>query len=319
MELNKVYCMDNLELLKQMNNESVDLIYCDILYNTGKKLKDYKDKLGTPQQAIEWYRPRLIEMKRVLKKSGNILLQCDNCLSHYLKIEMDNIFKLSNFRNEIVWVRTDGGKTIKRNMPQDLDKILWYSKSSNYTFNVVYKPLSDKTKKTYSRNDNDGRGYYSTLPLQKPSGPTKGTSYDYVDNNGKVWKCPKKGWRMVYSKLKELENDNRLVLTGKTLREKSYWNERINEGKISNNLWDDIRNLQSNNKEITGYDTQKPKALLERVVKAFSNEGDVVADFFCGSGTSLVVAKELGRNYMGCDINPKAIEITNQRLTNISY
>ena len=153
------------------------------------------------------------------------------------------------------------------------------------------------------------------MPLQKPSGPTKGTSYDYVDNNGKVWKCPKKGWRMVYSKLKELENDNRLVLTGKTLREKSYWNERINEGKISNNLWDDIRNLQSNNKEITGYDTQKPKALLERVVKAFSNEGDVVADFFCGSGTSLVVAKELGRQYIGCDISPRAIELANQRLT----
>ena len=182
-ELNKVYCMDNLELLKQLEDESIDLIYCDILYNTGKSFSDYDDNLGTPQEAIEWYRPRLIEMKRVLKKSGNILLQCDNCLSHYLKIEMDNIFKLSNFRNEIVWVRTDGGKTIKRNMPQDLDKILWYSKSSNYTFNVVYKPLSDKTKKTYSKNDNDGRGYYSTLPLQKPSEPTKGTLYDYVDNN----------------------------------------------------------------------------------------------------------------------------------------
>ena len=316
-ELNKVYCMDNLELLKQLEDESIDLIYCDILYNTGKKFSDFDDRLGTPQEAIEWYRPRLIEMKRVLKKSGNILLQCDNCLSHYLKIEMDNIFKLSNFRNEIVWVRTDGGKTIKRNMPQDLDKILWYSKSSNYTFNVVYKPLSDKTKKTYSKNDNDGRGYYSTLPLQKPSEPTKGTLYDYVDNNGKVWKCPKKGWRMVYSKLKELENDNRLVLTGKTLREKSYWNERINEGKISNNLWDDIRNLQSNNKEIVGYDTQKPKALLERIIKAFSNEGDVVADFFCGSGTSMVVAKELGRQYIGCDINPRAIDITNKRLDEI--
>ena len=77
MELNKIYCMDNLELLKQLDDESIDLIYCDILYNTGKKFRDYNDKLGTPHQAIEWYKPRLIEMKRVLKNTGSIYLQCD--------------------------------------------------------------------------------------------------------------------------------------------------------------------------------------------------------------------------------------------------
>ena len=107
MELNSVYCMDNLELLKQLEDESIDLIYCDILYNTGKKFKDYDDKLGTPQQAIEWYRPRLIEMKRVLKDTGNIVLQCDYNLSHYLKVEMDNIFSLNNFKNEIIWLITN--------------------------------------------------------------------------------------------------------------------------------------------------------------------------------------------------------------------
>ena len=103
MELNKVYNMDNLELLKQLPSESVDLIYCDILYNTGKKFKDYDDRLGTPQEAIEWYRPRLKEMKRVLKNNGNILLQMDYRLVHYLKVEMDNIFGINNFINEIIW------------------------------------------------------------------------------------------------------------------------------------------------------------------------------------------------------------------------
>ena len=82
MELNKIYCMDNLELLKQLPDESISLIYCDILYNTGKKFKDYDDNLGTPQQAVEWYRPRLIEMKKVLKNDGNILLQMDYRLVH---------------------------------------------------------------------------------------------------------------------------------------------------------------------------------------------------------------------------------------------
>ena len=100
MKLNKVYCMDNLKLLRQLSSKCIDLIYCDVLYNTGKKFKDYNDNLGTPQEAIEWYRPRLIEMRRVLKDSGSIYLQCDYRLVHYLKIEMDNIFGLNNFRNE---------------------------------------------------------------------------------------------------------------------------------------------------------------------------------------------------------------------------
>lgn len=317
MQLNKVYNMDNLELLKQMDNESVDLIYCDILYNTGKKFKDYEDNLGTPQEAIEWYKPRLVEMKRVLKDSGNICVQCDDNLSHYLKVEMDHIFGIDNFKNEIVWLRTNSGKTVTKNLQRDIDKIIWYSKSQNNTFNKVYKPISENTKKMYSKDDKDGRGKYASETLQKPSNPTIGTKYDYVDNNGKVWKCPKTGWRMVEEKLKALENDNRLILTGKTLRAKTYWNERNSEGKLANNLWDDIQNINARSSEVVDYDTQKPKELLLRIIHMLSNEGDIVVDFFCGSGTSLVVAKELNRKYIGCDINPRAIEITNKRLNGI--
>lgn len=318
MELNKVYDIDNLDLLKQMKDESVDLIYCDLLYNTGKKFKDYDDRLGTPQEAIEWYKPRLIEMRRVLKDIGNICLQCDNNLSHYLKVEMDSIFGIENFKNEIIWLRTNSGKTVSKNLQKDTDKILWYSKSKNSIFNKVYKPISENTKKMYNKDDGDGRGKYASETLQKPATPTKGTKYDYIDNNGKVWKCPPKGWRMVEAKLKALENDNRLILTGKTLRAKSYWNERANQGKVANNLWDDINNINSRNNEMVGYDTQKPKELLQRIINMLSNENDVIADFFCGSGTSLVVAKELGRQYIGCDINPRAVEITNERLNESS-
>lgn len=313
-EVNKVYNMDNLELLSQMENESVDLIYCDILYNTGRKFKDYDDKLGSPTEAMEWYKPRFTEMKRVLKDNGNIVLQCDTNLSHYLKVEMDKVFGINKFKNEIYWNRTHGGKNTANNFAKDVDILLWYSKGNKSTFNKVYKPLSAKTLKMYNKDDGDGRGKYMTIPLQKTYQPTKGTIYDYIDNDGEVWKCPKKGWRMTEDKLRTLENDNRLVKTGKTLREKSYWNERESEGKICNNLWDDIPNLQGSDNEIVGYDTQKPKLLLERVIKSLSNEGDIVADFFCGSGTSLVVAKGLGRQYIGCDINPRAVEISDKRL-----
>ena len=236
MEKNNVYCMDNLELLKQLPSNSIDLIYCDVLYNTGRKFDDYDDNLGTPEEAIEWYKPRLIEMKRILKDTGSIYLQMDYRLVHYMKVYMDELFGIKNFRNEIVWKYGLGGSGNKE-FAKKHDNILFYSKSNSYIFNIQY------------------------------------------------------------------ENATSNRLKGKTKKMTDVW---------------DIPTLNNMAKERTGYNTQKPKELLERIIKASSNEGDIVADFFCGSGTSLVVAKELGRNYIGCDINPKAIEITNNRLMEIN-
>ena len=257
MELNKVYCMDNLELLKQLPDESIDLIYCDVLYNTGKKFKDYDDNLGTPQEATEWYRPRLLEMKRVLKNTGSIYIQCDYRLVHYLKVEMDSIFGINNFKNDIIWHYQNFYKcnTYKRVH----DNILYYSKSNIYTYNpqLLYPDNPDR----YNKVDSNGR-YFTN---------GRGDKCYY----GKNLKCPD-----VWSYLKEKE----------------------------------FHILNSQSKERVGYDTQKPKFLLERIIKTSSNEGDVVADFFMGSGTTMVVAKELNRRYIGCDINPRAVEITNKRL-----
>ena len=251
MELNKVYCIDNLELLRQMEDKSVNLIYCDILYNTGKKFKDYDDNLGTPQQAIEWYRPRLIEMNRVLKDTGFILLQMDYRLIHYMKVEMDNIFGLNNFINEIIWHYKSPSGTSKTKLANKHDNILLYSKTNKYKINI------DELREEYS----------------------KGT-------------------------IKQAKNKNISFGRETKLNEK---------GKTPTDVWE-IPTLNSMAKERVGYDTQKPKFLLEKVIKGFSNEGDVVADFFCGSGTTLVAAKELDRQYIGCDISQKAIEITNKRL-----
>ena len=258
MNLNKIYCMDNLELLKQLPDESIDLIYCDILYNTGKKFKDYDDNLGTPQQAIEWYRPRLVEMKRVLKNTGSIYLQMDYRLVHYLKVEMDSIFGIKNFRNEIIWCYKSQGFN-KKTWSSKHDNILFYTKGKSWTFNLE----------------------------------------DVRDE-------PSESWVKRYGK--ELEK-NGFFIDGKGKRYDNFVGSPPKD-------WVYIKTLMKEHKERVGYDTQKPKALLERIIKASSNEGDIVADFFCGSGTSLVVAKELNRNYIGCDINPRAIEMTNQRLNN---
>lgn len=264
MKLNKVYCMDNLELLKQMNDESVDLIYCDILYNTGKKFKDYDDNLGTPKQAIEWYRPRLIEMKRVLKYTGSIYLQCDTNLSHYIKIEMDNIFNV--FINEIIWEYPKGIKNSTRKEINNHDTLFRYAISDKYTHNVIEEPYTKEQLKRFKYEDKGGKFYYDTRR----------------DKDGSKKKIK------VY-----------LKKTGTPMGD--VWYSNFAQGK-----------------ERVGYDTQKPKKILERIIRSSSNKGDIVADFFCGSGTSLVVAKELDRKFIGCDINPRAIEITNERLNNIT-
>ena len=264
MELNKIYCMDNLELLKQLDDESIDLIYCDILYNTGKKFRDYDDKLGTPQEAIEWYRPRIEEMVRVLKKNGTILIHCDINLVHYIKVYMDGIKDLK-FKNDIIW--TYSLQSRRTEISNKHDNILRYVKGSKGIYNTQCKPYTEKTLKEYR----------------------------HVNEKGE--KC---------ARVKRKNKDGSYT----------YYLSPLGEGAGITDVWDDINSLTPSSKERVGYDTQKPKKLLERIISAFSNEGDIVGDFFCGSGTSMVVAKELGRNYIGCDINPRAVEITNKRLNN---
>lgn len=243
-------CCDNLELLKSQPNESVDLIYCDILYGTGRNFGDYQDLKPIRSEIESHYLPRLKEMQRVLKSTGSIYLQCDSNLVHYLKVEMDRIFGIKNFQRDIIWRIgwVSGYKTKANNWIRNHDNILYYTKSREFTFNKEY--------------------------ILYPA--------DYVRRDGKK-------------------------PTGIGIPIEDTWN--------CNNL-DTLNSIQimSFSKEKIGYDTQKPKVLLERIIKASSNEGDVVADYYLGSGTTAVVCKELNRNFIGCDINPKAIEITKGRL-----
>jgi site-specific DNA-methyltransferase (adenine-specific) len=246
--INKCYCMDNLELMKQMEDESVDLIYCDILYNTGRKFKDFDDDLGTTQQTIEWYRPRIIEMKRILKDTGQIYLHMDFRLCHYMKVLLDEIFGEKNFINEIIWAYRTGGVS-KRYFQRKHDNILRYSKTDKYTHNSLFE-----------------RSYMSHKYGFKEL-------IEHYDKEQDKW------YRDVHMR----------------------------------DVWD-IDIVRGNVGEKVDYSAQKPIELLKRIIQSSSNEGDIVADFFCGSGTTGVVAKELGRNYILCDINPKAIKISEQRL-----
>ena len=323
---------DNLQILKTFNENKdtlvknkikgkVKLIYIDPPFATTEDfsrgaIRSYADDRRAAE-FVEFIRRRLIVARELLADDGSIFIHLDWKKAHYIKLVLDEIFGENNFRNEIIWRRTFAGKTISRNIPLNTDFVFWYSKSENYYFSPITKPLTDEDKEGFKKDDNNGRGEYATVSLQKVAGPTKGTVYDYIDNTGKIWKCPKKGWRMVESKLKGLEKDNRIYFGGKTLREKYYLNEREEIGKQVDNLWTDIGNMNRNKTEDVNYPTQKPEKLLERIIEASTNESDLVLDFFCGSGTTLAVAEKLNRRWIGCDIGKLAIYTTQKRLLEI--
>lgn len=345
------FIADNLDVLSKMDNESVDLIYLDPPYNSGRNyytktgIKAFQDKWSLADVKAEWVDTlakhskglwsllllsgslgnesiqayltyiaiRLIDLHRILRPTGSIYIQCDSNAAYYIKLTMDAIFSLNNFRSNITWHRTRGAKTSLKNFPDNTDVILYYTKSSKYCFNPAFSVLSKPTLKTYNGNDYDGRGVYCSLLLQSMT-RRPNLMYDFRDNNGKVWCHPLKGWSMVMEKLKRLENQGRLILDGKTLRKKGYWNERDNGGKKVSNLWHDISQLQGGSYESTDYPTQKPLALLDRIITASSNKGDTVLDPFCGSATTCVAAEKLGRRWVGIDINPQTRELVELRL-----
>lgn len=242
--LNKVHLGDNLNILSEIENNSIDLIYSDILYGTGRNFGEYQDLVSNKEVIYNFYEPRLKEMHRVLKETGLIYLQMDWRIVHWVRDIMDNIFGYENFRNEIIWSYNSAPRK-KHDFGKRHDNILRYSKSNQYTFN------EDEVREPYS--------------LTAPRG---------------------------YEKEK-------------------YYNPK---GKVMGDVWT-INMLGQNDKtERVGYPTQKPIELMDRIVLSSSNEGDVVADFFCGSGSFLVSAKNNGRDYIGCDISEKAVEISRQRL-----
>jgi adenine-specific DNA-methyltransferase len=278
----------------------VKMIYIDPPYNTGNDSFKYNDKFNR-STWLTFMKNRLEIAHSLLSRDGSIVIQIDHNEQAYLKVLLDEVFGVDNFINQIVWQRSSSGKTISKNLPSDLDYLLWYSKSEDYMFNPVFKPLSEATRKMYNKNDNDGRGFYRLYPLQKTGSPGPQTTYDYIDNEGKVWKCPAKGWRMNKHKLKELENDNRLYKKGNSLSEKAYWDERENKGRLSNNLWDDIYNLQGSNSEMVGFSGQKPEKLISRVIEMTTNPNDIICDFHLGSGSTSAVAHKMNRRYIGIE------------------
>jgi len=284
---------------------------------------------------------RLVELHRVLKDTGSLYLHCDPTASHYLKLVLDAVFGAENFINEIAWKRSDAHNDSRqgaRHFGRVHDTIFFYTKTKDYGWNTQHLPLPTKTADSWYRNvDENGRRYNKAdLTAAKPGG---NVSYGWPikrEEGGSVWladledeyKNPKAGW--VYQQvpppvgrywaysvenMRSMSQQGRLVYSG-TGRPymKRYLDE--SQGVAIQDWWDDISMLRgiSNDGERLGYPTQKPRALLERIIAASSNPGDTVLDPFCGCGTAVDAAQKLGRQWIGIDVTHLAIGMIEDRM-----
>ena len=326
---NTLYTNDNLFILTGMNSNYVDLIYLDPPFNSkrmysapvgskaaGTSFKDmwtwndvneaYLETLAEKYPALTMFiatigeihsdamkayltymAQRIVEMHRVLKDTGSLYLHCDPTASHYLKIVMDEIFGKKSFRNEIIWKRATPGssKTVAKRLGSNHDIIFYYAKSQKTKFNLIFTEYPEKEiEKRFKRSDEKGR--YKDAELATYSQDT----------------------------FERLKIENRLITTksGK-YRYKIYLDEI--KGVLADDIWTDLPPVNSQAKERTGYPTQKPLKLLHRIIKASSNEGDIILDPFCGCATTCVAAQQLGRKWIGIDVEKQAVSILVERLS----
>lgn len=259
---------------------------------------------------------RLIELHRVLKPTGSLYLHCDPTASHYLKILLDAVFGPRRFMNEITWKRRVGMSSAvheSNRFGTCTDTILAYAKTDQSKFIPQYN-LNDPDYQQYIKErftslDSDGRRYQATS-LVNPA-PRPNLRYEY-----KGYKPPPNGWMITKDKMEQWDKEGRIYFPKEKegrLRRKSYVDEL--RGMPIQNLWTDIPEINSQAQERLGYPTQKPLALLERIIAASSNEGDLVLDPFCGCGTTVHAAQKLGRRWIGIDVTHLAIGLIKRRLT----
>ena len=344
-----IWTGDNLHVMRGMNSGGVDLIYLDPPFNSnrnyeasigskaaGAAFKDawtlgdvdvhehgeLADRSPAAHSVIEAARlahgkpmmsylifmaVRLIEMQRILKTTGSVWLHCDDTAAHYLKLLMDGIFGRSCFRSEITWRRANAKGLASIGYPNNADRILYYTNGDNFAWNPQFQPLSaDYIEKFYKHTESGTGRRYSLGDLVNPNQDRPNLTYEFLGVT--------RVWRWTEERMKKAFDEGRIVQAkpGSVPRLKRYLDEA--KGIAVDTIWDDIMPVQAQSKERTGYPTQKPLALLDRIIKASSNPGDLVLDPFCGCATSLVAADRLQRRWAGIDLSPLAIRLVNERI-----
>ena len=327
-----VYCGDNLEQLRKLPPGCVDLIYIDPPFNSNrnyevfwgetKEKRAFEDRHESTKAYIDYMRPRCVELARVLKKTGSFYYHCDWHASHYVKVMLDYVFGENAFQNEIVWRRTNARGDQGR-WPRMHDVIFLYfdERYAGRTFNPLMK-AADEAKMPHTLITGIDGLKYNTSDLTGA-----GTTKD--GNSGKPWRGfdPAKfgrHWGYAPSQMEEWDVAG-LIHWPKTKGVAGGFPRKRDEEPFDaearvvqvGDVWTDIDRLNQTSKERLGYPTQKPLALLERIINASSNENDLVLDAFCGCGTALVAAQKLKRQWVGIDISPTACRVMAKRLRSV--
>ena len=346
-----LFLSDNLPILRGMNSETVDLIYLDPPFNSKKQHRApigskaegqmFDDTWRWDEMDAQWLGEidrrssalaavveaarltqgdgtaayltfmgvRMLEMKRLMKSTASIYLHCDDSANAYLRAAMDAVFGKAAFRNEITWLRSKGAKNDAKRWQRDADTLLYYA-GPGATWNKPTRPLSDKVVDSWYRyRDADGRRY-NVSSLAAPGG--RGYEYEFL-GVVRIWRYPER-------RMKELLEEGRIVhatTTPGSNRKVAGYKRYLDESKGAplGVIWTDVGMLSRSSKERTGWATQKPLALLQRIIKASSNPGDMVLDPFAGCATCLVAAEIEGRRWVGIEACEAANDILQVRLS----
>ena len=323
-----IYCGDNLVQLKRLPDACIDLIYIDPPFNSNRNYevfwgetrekRAFEDRHASTEAYIEFMRPRCVELARVLKKTGSFYYHCDWHASHYVKVMLDQIFGENQFQCEIVWKRHNARST-DQCWPRIHDSIFFYSGGGDFTFNSLAVP-ADKAKLPHTLITGPDGKKYQTYELTGPGRTKEGES-------GQPWRNfdpDKMGrhWANAHSTLDEWAAAGLIHFPkGGGFPRRRAAEPFVEEARTITvgDVWTDIDRINQTAKERLGYPTQKPLALLERIIKASSNPNDIVLDAFCGCGTALVAAENQGRQWIGIDISPTACRVMAKRLRDVCH
>lgn len=322
-ETGVIHCADNLEALGLLPDKHVDLIYLDppffsnrryeVIWHDEAEVLSFEDRWkGGMREYVDWMRKRIDELHRVLKPTGSLYLHCDPSASHYLKVMLDERFETpGGFRSEIIWKRSSAHSDTKQGRKQHgriHDVILFYTKGENWTWNPVYIPYDSEYVDGFYKHVEPGTGRrYRLGDLTGPGGASKGNPEYEVMGVTRYWRYSKK-------KMQELIEQGRVIQVkpGAVPAYKRYLDEM--PGVPLQDVWTDISPVAARGKERLGYPTQKPEALLERILASSTDRDQIVLDPFCGCGTTIAVAQQMQRRWIGIDISPQAAAIMKRRV-----
>ncbi len=318
-----IHCEDNLHVLYELPDDHVDLVYLDppffsnrayeVIWGDEAEVRSFEDRWkGGIREYTDWMRKRLVEMYRVLKPTGLLYLHCDPSASHYLKVMLDGLFESpGGFRSEIIWKRSSAHSDTKQGRRQHgriHDVILFYTKGDSWTWNPVYTPYDASYVDAFYKYVEKGTGRrYRLGDLTGPGGAAKGNpEYEVMGVT--------RYWRYSQEKMTKLIEEGRVIQVkpGAVPAYKRYLDEM--RGVPLQDVWTDIAPVAARGSERLGYPTQKPEALMERILASSTNKGQIVLDPFCGCGTTIAVAQQMQREWIGIDVSPRAAVIMKRRV-----